>query len=84
MTYASWHTTLTHWRISQKIKPIRVEGLRLVRCTTHFIFCGGRVQGNISCTEQREATPMTFMKPLNLLVVCAAFVFLGAIVFGLL
>lgn len=67
-----------------KIKPIRVEGLRLVRCTTHFVFCGGRVQGNISCTEQREATPMTFMKPLNLLVVCAAFVFLGAIVFGLL
>jgi len=27
---------------------------------------------------------MTFIKPLNLVVVCAAFIFLGAIVFGLL
>jgi len=27
---------------------------------------------------------MTFIKPLNLAVVCAAFIFLGAIVFGLL
>jgi len=27
---------------------------------------------------------MTFIKPLNIAVVCAAFVFLGAIVFGVL
>jgi hypothetical protein len=34
--------------------------------------------------EQREATPMTFIKRLNIVAVGAAFVFLGAIVFGLL
>jgi hypothetical protein len=33
---------------------------------------------------QREAAPMTFIKPLNIVAVCAAFVFLGAIVFGVL
>lgn len=34
--------------------------------------------------KQREATPMTFIRPLNLVAVCAAFIFVGAIVFGIL
>jgi hypothetical protein len=34
--------------------------------------------------KQREATPMTFIKPLNLIAVCATFLFLGAIVVGVL
>jgi hypothetical protein len=34
--------------------------------------------------KQREATPMTFIKRLNLIAAGAAFVFLGAIVFGIL
>lgn len=32
--------------------------------------------------EAEGGRPMTFIKPLNLVVVCAAFVFIGAIVVG--
>jgi hypothetical protein len=39
---------------------------------------------NMRRLEQREATPMTFAKPLNFIVVCAAFGFVGAIIFGVL
>jgi hypothetical protein len=34
--------------------------------------------------EAEGGHPMTFIKPLNLIAVCATFVFLGAIVFGVL
>jgi hypothetical protein len=34
--------------------------------------------------EAEGGHPMTFIKPLNFVAVCAAFIFLGAIVFGLL
>jgi hypothetical protein len=34
--------------------------------------------------KQREATPMTFMKPLNFVAVGVAFTFLAAIVLGVL
>jgi hypothetical protein len=34
--------------------------------------------------EAEGGHPMTFIKPLNIVAVCAAFVFIGAIVFGVL
>jgi hypothetical protein len=52
----------------------------------HHIFCVlvAPLPRYYAAHEAEGGHPMTFIKPLNIAAVCAAFVFIGAIVFGVL
>jgi hypothetical protein len=54
-----------------------------VRCGNYFPVLKAPFP-RYDATEAEEATSMTFIKPLKLFTVGATFVFLGAIIFGLL
>jgi hypothetical protein len=54
-------------------------------CGAPYIFSSAVAAFGLESPHEAEGGhPMTFIKPLNLLAVGAAFVFLGAIVFGVL
>jgi len=51
----------------------------------HHTFCvlKASFQDYYASREAEGGHPMTFIRPLNLVAVCAAFIFVGAIVFGI-
>jgi hypothetical protein len=57
---------------------------RLVQCSNLSLFQKRHFCATDAPRKGEEATSMTFIKPLNLIAVGATFVFLGAIVLGVL